>query len=692
MDFNIPTIITKRNTDSNGSPISVKLVELRQVMDNHSCVVLSQIPCEVNRVTIDGFTEVFDIENLDYKSFRVDYAQGVVYFHPFNVGKGVTIEYYGTGFEMISASRIFSKLDKNGNTIDVLEHILERSELQLDLVESLGGAIKVIEKLDIDIKSANDLNTYFDEKIPEATGLKNELDTIVTDAKGWKDQLKQDVADGKVIQPKLQKNVEDAKVLQPLLNNDVTVGTPLQKNLHSDIVEAKKWKDQLHNDVEEGKILRPLLEQTVNDGNITKQQLDQSIVNAQDDIAKIEATGNFMETISIASWDTVIENGMTMYTKNINHNLNSNAIIVQIISENQGALIGWTRLDKNNILLKSDDRVLTDVIIASKYYKATQTISDDVVSEIIEARKGSTSLGNKISDFDISISNINEKVGDETKGLVKNVNDLVIEKHNHANKDNLDSLTLEKLEEWNKNTKDIIELNQSKVDKLEGKGLSSNDFTSELLELLELWRSFKNNGGDIGGTINFPIGNINNFTKPITILNNTMYYRENVINNTGFSVIRRFEDDTLNSKKNQNGYEIKKEYGSLETKFLPLESEFDIGSTAKRIRNLFLINSPNVSSKRELKENIVIFDDNQAYENLNNMKIYKYNYINGDGEEMLGSMLDELPSECINEKAEGVDLYAYTSYVISALKVAINKIKNLELEVEALKTALSVKQ
>lgn len=36
MDFNIPTIITKRNTDSNGNPISVKLIELRQVMDNHS--------------------------------------------------------------------------------------------------------------------------------------------------------------------------------------------------------------------------------------------------------------------------------------------------------------------------------------------------------------------------------------------------------------------------------------------------------------------------------------------------------------------------------------------------------------------------------------------------------------------------------------------------------------------------------
>lgn len=678
IDFNIPTIITKRNVDSGGNPISVKLIEIRQIMDHYSCVVLSQTPDEYNRIYIEGFTEVFDIEKLDKKNFKVDYSQGIIYFHPFNIGKAIAIEYYGVGYELISASRVFISTDKHGNVIDTLEEILNRASLQLKLIESLGGAIKVIEKLDEDIKNANNLNAYFDEMIPEATGLKNELDTIVTDAKGWKDQLKQDVKDGKVLQPKLQKNVEDAKVLQPLLNNDIEVGTPLQENLHNDIIEAKKWKDQLHNDVQEGKTLQPLLEQTVNDGNTTKQQLDQSIANAQDDIVKIEATGNFMETISATSWGMVIENGVTMYTKNINHNLNSNAIIVQTISENQGALIGWTRLDPNNILLKSDEKVLVDVIIASKYYKSIQTISDDIASEVVEARKGSSTLGGKVSDIDLSINNISEKIGDKTKGLVKSVNDIALEKHNHTNKDDLDSLTSKKIEEWNKNTSDITELNKSKVDKEEGKGLSSNDFTQSFIDLIDSWNTFKSSGGTINGNISTSaIIGAKNITRLLGVINANGYP----------TIVNSLTDGNLTSGLlislgRQDGSAYNDNY------VRPLDSgKTNLGSPTYRFKDLFLVNAPNVSSKRELKENIVIFDDNQAYENLNNMKIYKYNYINGDGEEMLGSMLDELPLECINEKAEGVDLYAYTSYVVSALKVAINKIKNLEEEVKLLKTS-----
>lgn len=54
IDFNIPTIITKRNVDSGGNPISVKLIEIRQIMDNYSCVVLSQTPDEYNRIYIEG--------------------------------------------------------------------------------------------------------------------------------------------------------------------------------------------------------------------------------------------------------------------------------------------------------------------------------------------------------------------------------------------------------------------------------------------------------------------------------------------------------------------------------------------------------------------------------------------------------------------------------------------------------------
>ena len=121
----------------------------------------------------------------------------------------------------------------------------------------------------------------------------------------------------------------------------------------------------------------------------------------------------------------------------------------------------------------------------------------------------------------------------------------------------------------------------------------------------------------------------------------------------------------------------------------------DIGTAGGRWRNIYLINSPNVASKRELKTNINLFDDKNAYDNIKNLNIYTYNFkkLDEDGnwngeceaENMLGSILDELPIECINEEANGVDLYAYTSYAISALKYAIQKIEKLEKELSELK-------
>lgn len=348
IDFNIPTIITKRNVDSGGNPISVKLIEIRQIMDNYSCVVLSQTPDEFNRIYIEGFTEVFDIEKLDKKNFKVDYNQGIIYFHPFNIGKAIAIEYYGVGYELISASRVFTKVDKYGNVIDTLEEILNRVSLQLKLIESLGGAIKVIEKLDEDIKNANNLNAYFDEMIPEATELKNELDTIVTDAKGWKDQLKQDV--------------EDGKVLQPLLHNDIIQGREV------------------------------------------KQQLDQSIADAQDDINKIEAKGN--EVVNITSSQWTYNDTSKMYEKQITHTCNSENVHVtcKTTDTKEALFLPWKIVDKSNILLKSDEAINVSVVISARYYKAL--IDNTTTQEVIDARKGELTLKDKIDKIDEGLETI----------------------------------------------------------------------------------------------------------------------------------------------------------------------------------------------------------------------------------------------------------------------------------------------
>ena len=378
INYDIPTIITKRNVDSMENPIGVKLLEKKQVMDNHSCIVLSQIPDENYRITIEGFNEVFNSDELGNNNFYVSYSQGVIYFLPRYNGKTVVVEYYGIGYELISASRVFYKYDKHGGIIETLEEILDNAKEQLELIKTLGDSVKVIEKLEMDL--------------------------------------------------------ENGKVLHDNLENDIEVGTPLQENLHSDIVEAKKWKDQLHQDVTDGKVLQPLLQQTVDDAEDVKVRLDKSIADAQEDIATIEATGNKEVIIKSSDWRL---NG-DVYEKEITHPCNSENLHVTAKNSNtkEAVTIGYKILDKTRILLKSDEAINMSVILSASYYHATQTISDDIAEEVVKARKGETSLDVKITkineqldkkanevDLDFvattihNVININDKINKSTGNI-----------------------------------------------------------------------------------------------------------------------------------------------------------------------------------------------------------------------------------------------------------------------------------
>ena len=123
----------------------------------------------------------------------------------------------------------------------------------------------------------------------------------------------------------------------------------------------------------------------------------------------------------------------------------------------------------------------------------------------------------------------------------------------------------------------------------ENKTLTDSEI-SRLKEIANTWETFKNSGGDIGGAINFPFGSsINNITKPITISGNTMYYRENVTNNNGFSHISRFEDDSLGDRVNQNGIELKKNYGETSGSFRPMvDNALDLGSSNYKWKDIYL--------------------------------------------------------------------------------------------------------
>ena len=80
-------LILKRNVDSHGNPISINILDVKQVMDSHSCIVLTQLPNEYYGVNIQGYNEVYDVDKLGALDYKVDYANGIVYFNPVNIGK-----------------------------------------------------------------------------------------------------------------------------------------------------------------------------------------------------------------------------------------------------------------------------------------------------------------------------------------------------------------------------------------------------------------------------------------------------------------------------------------------------------------------------------------------------------------------------------------------------------------------------
>ena len=176
-----PVIITKRNTDSESNPISVSLIETRQISDG-AFIVLKQVPDELYRVNVQGYTEVFDVERLKVHEFKVDYEQGIVYFHPKAIGKTIVVEYYGKGYELISASRVFTKYDKYGNVIETLEDVIDSVYKIKPTLDRISKSEELIDQIHSDLDKAEIIMPQFNEIVTESERVKEELDEVINAA------------------------------------------------------------------------------------------------------------------------------------------------------------------------------------------------------------------------------------------------------------------------------------------------------------------------------------------------------------------------------------------------------------------------------------------------------------------------------------------------------------------------------
>jgi len=117
------------NRDQQGNPITVAIYdEPHTIYDSQ--IILAQIPSEsaIYRVLITGKTEININEEITLVTqFKVDYKNGVVYFHSGLEGNAVTVHlYYGRGIKLLYDTRvkITSNQDFNSTTLhDLIDEI-----------------------------------------------------------------------------------------------------------------------------------------------------------------------------------------------------------------------------------------------------------------------------------------------------------------------------------------------------------------------------------------------------------------------------------------------------------------------------------------------------------------------------------------------------------------------------------------
>ena len=150
MDRINDTLFAHWNTDSNGNPVSVACNETQVVSPIHLCVQLNQIPDDLQQFTVTigntRLSEVFDSETIGANNYRVDYGDGIVWFHSSRAGQTVSFSYYGRGWKAISANRV---LLNDGQLVEE---------------NTLGYLVKLNQQA---ITTINNIQASFDETLAE---------------------------------------------------------------------------------------------------------------------------------------------------------------------------------------------------------------------------------------------------------------------------------------------------------------------------------------------------------------------------------------------------------------------------------------------------------------------------------------------------------------------------------------------
>ena len=166
-----------------------------------------------------------------------------------------------------------------------------------------------------------------------------------------------------------------------------------------DIIDAGREPIKLMTSVGDIATILQLLETKMAEGDLKLQEL-QNAIDEANDLTKV--TGNEEVIIGTSDW---VSDGNGGYYAIVNHNCNSENIHVTFkrTATKENMTLGYTIINNNSFKVFNHESVTTSCIISAMYYRATLTISDDIAREVVDARKGYQTVGERL---DTQLDNI----------------------------------------------------------------------------------------------------------------------------------------------------------------------------------------------------------------------------------------------------------------------------------------------
>lgn len=273
-------IIMQSNVDTNNNPFIAIVPQVDRVTKCLT-IVTNQVVNEDGGVEIlspSNLIQVYDeadlINNDNRYMVLADRAQ--IKFSENLEGQYVFFRHYGDGVIYMSANRVFTKLDSNGNVIETLDEIVEAVRTGIELFKTAGDLRKLSTDMDISLDNAQIIITDLNNSVVIANQTNNTLKTTTNNAKTEDTTLNTTIDLAKATDTTLKATNTTANNTNATLGTTIATGNQLNTDLTALNTTALATKSSLDTSKTNADASKSALDTSKSNADASKTALDTS--------------------------------------------------------------------------------------------------------------------------------------------------------------------------------------------------------------------------------------------------------------------------------------------------------------------------------------------------------------------------------------------------------------------------------